>query len=228
MDKDNRKNIYKPEINYSYISLMSKKLRIGIVGGGKAGTLKAKHFIRNGCYVEVLSKNFDEEIIKLAKCPSANLTLVNTEFSIEFLYDKHLVINAVHDKIIRNHIKEYCDVNYKIYIDASDFTNGMGVVPVQRNIQNVAFALNTKYGNPKGAVFLSNKIEELLNDYNDFIEFISVLRNKSKVIPEYKDDIITFVTREEFKKAFDEGKSEEELRLNFPQNIVDYLLSRAN
>lgn len=56
MDRNNRENIYDEGIEYSYISLISKKLRVGIVGGGKAGTIKARHFVRNKCCVEVISK----------------------------------------------------------------------------------------------------------------------------------------------------------------------------
>ena len=37
----------------SYISLISSKLRVGIIGGGKAGAIKTKHFVNRKCYVEV-------------------------------------------------------------------------------------------------------------------------------------------------------------------------------
>ena len=57
MEEDNRKDIYNEGIDYSYISLISKKLRVGIIGGGKAGFIKIKHFIKNKCYVEVLSNS---------------------------------------------------------------------------------------------------------------------------------------------------------------------------
>lgn len=224
MDQDNREDIHKQGIDYSYISLISKKLRVGIIGGGKAGTIKAKHFVRNQCYVEVLSKAFDKEIIELSKCLKGNIKLINDEFEYTFLYDKHLIIIAVDDDLLRNNIKKYCDENYKIYIDSSDFKEGMGVVPVQRSTDNVTFALNTQYGNPKGAVLLSKKVENLLKEYDGFIKFISKIRSRAKNMREYKADIIDFVAQEEFKKAFDEGKSEEELRIKFPKGIVDNLL----
>lgn len=224
MDKDNRKDIFEQGIDYSYISLISRKLRIGIVGGGKAGEIKAKHFVKNECYVEVLSKTFSKGIIELEKCSQKFLKLTNKEFNQKFMYDKHLIIIAVDDESLKNEVKKYCNENYKIYIDSTDFSQGMGVIPVQRSTKNVTFALNTQYGNPKGTVLLSNKVENLISEYDNFIEFIGKIRTRAKVIKEYKDDIIEFVARDEFKKVFDEGKSEVELRLNFPKEIVDYLL----
>ena len=67
MYEDNRKDIYDEGIDYSYISLISSKLRVGIIGGGKAGAIKTKHFVNNKCYVEVLSHTFSEEIIEISK-----------------------------------------------------------------------------------------------------------------------------------------------------------------
>lgn len=224
MDKDSREDIYNEEIDYSYISLISKKLRVGIIGGGKAGTIKAKHFVNNKCYVEVLSKTFDKEIIELSKIFTNRLKLIDEEFSYEFLRNKHVIISAIDDETLRSKVKEYCEENYKIYIDSSNFTGGMGVVPIQRSTSNITFALNTKYGNPKGAILVCNKVKDILEEYDEFIEYTAIIRNKSKKIPEYKKQIISLIGNDDFKKSFDEGKSENLLRCNFPKEIVDYLL----
>ena len=224
MDKDNRKDIYDEGIEYSYVSLISKKVRVGIIGGGKAGTIKTKHFVNNKCYVEVLSKEFDEEIIKLANSFKESLNLINEEFSYGFLSDKHLIVIAVDDEALRRKIRDYCEENYKIYIDSSNFKDGMGVVPIQRKTENITFALNTKQGNPKGAIILASKMKNIIEEYDDFIKFIGIIRNKAKKIPEYKNDIIELTSNENFKKLFDEGKGENVLRERFPKEIVDYLL----
>lgn len=224
MDKDNRKDIYGEGIEYSYVSLISKKVRVGIIGGGKAGTIKTKHFANNKCYVEVLSKEFDEEIIKLANSFKGSLNLINEEFSYDFLSDKHLIVIAVDDEILKRKIRDYCEENYKIYIDSSNFKDGMGVVPIQRKTENITFALNTKQGNPKGAIIIASKVKNIIEEYDDFIKFIGVIRNKAKRFPEYKNDIIELISNENFKKFFDEGKGETVLRERFPKDIVDYLL----
>lgn len=226
MDEDSRKDICNEEIDYSYIALISKKLRVGIIGGGKAGAIKARHFVKNKCYVEILSKTFNEEIIELSKNEHERLKLINSEFSYEFLRDKHLIIIALGDEFLKNKVKNYCDENYKLYIDSSRFIDGMGSVPIQKNTENITFALNTKYGNPKGTVLLSDKVKNLLEKYDDFISFTGKIRNKVRELPAYKNDIITFVNGEDFIKSFDEGKGEKLLRTNFPKEIVDYLFER--
>jgi precorrin-2 dehydrogenase/sirohydrochlorin ferrochelatase len=224
MGEDNREDIYNEGIDYSYISLISKKLRVGIIGGGKAGAIKTKHFVKNKCYVEVLSKAFDEEIIELSKVFAERLKLINESFSYEFLSDKHLIIISLDDVTLKDMIRKYCEENYKIYIDSSDFSNGMGVVPVQRSTENVTFALNTKYGNPKGAILVSNKVKSIIEEYDEFIKYIGIIRNRAKSFPKYKRQITSFIGNDNFKKSFDEGKSEFLLRCNFPKEIIDYLL----
>ncbi|MCE5221224.1 MAG: NAD(P)-dependent oxidoreductase [Clostridium sp.] len=224
MYEDNRKDICNEGIDYSYISLISSKLRVGIIGGGKAGSIKTKHFVNNKCYVEVLSHTFSEEIIELSKTSMERLKLINEEFSYEFLSDKHLIIIALDDDILKDKVKKYCDENYKIYIDSSNFIDGMGVIPIQRNTENISFALNTKYGNPKGAVLVSNKVKNILEEYDNFIGFIGKIRTRAKEFPRYKNEILKFIVTDDFKKFFDENKSESALRINFSKEIVDYLL----
>lgn len=224
MDEDNRKNFYDGEIDYSYIALISKKTRVGIIGGGKAGVIKTKHFIKNKCYVEVLAKNFDVKLIELAEINPERLKLINDEFSNEFLMDKHIIIIALDDETLKNKIKKYCDENYKLYIDSSNFKDGMGVVPVERSTKNITFALNTKYGNPKGSVLLSEKVKKLLLDYDDFVEFTWKIRDKSKKLPKRKSRIVEFINSDDFKESFDKGEAEDSLRMNFENEIVDYIL----
>lgn len=224
MDEDNRKDICDEEIDYSYISLISKKLRVGIIGGGKAGAIKTKHFVNNKCYVEVLSNAFEEEIIELSNVFKDRVSLRNEELSFQFLRDKHIIIIALEDETIKGEVKSYCEENYKIYIDSSNFTDGMGVVPIQKSTKNITFALNTNFGNPKGAVLVSNKVKNLLEEYDEFMKYVGIIRNRAKTLPKYKKEIISFINNEEFKKYFDEGESESLLKDNFPKEIVDYLL----
>lgn len=225
MDRNNRENIYDEGIEYSYISLISKKLRVGIVGGGKAGTIKARHFVRNKCCVELISKTFDEELIELSKVFPERLKLIDEDLSYEFLRDKHLIIIALDDENLKTMAKKYCEESYKIYIDSSDFISGMGVVPIQRSTENAVFALNTKYGNPKGAVLLSNKVENTIKEYDEFIRYIGLIRNKAKSFPELKIQITSFIGNDEFKKSFDKGEAEKALRSRFSKEIVDYLIN---
>lgn len=224
MFENNREDISSEEIRYSYISFISNKLRVGIVGGGKAGTIKARHFINDNAYIEVLSKTFTEDLIKLSKDYIKQLKLINEEFNCDFLKDKHLIIIAIEDKTQIDKIKKYCEENFKIYIDSSDFMGGMGVIPIERDTKNISFALNTKQGNPKGAVLVAEKVKNLLEEYDDFLGFMGKIRTRAKKYPEYKNEILSFIGNEDFKILFDQGKAEKELRNNFPKEIIDYLL----
>ena len=90
MFKDNKEHIYDEEIEYSFISLLSNKINIGVIGGGRAGFIKIKHFLKTGCYVEVISKDFCEEVISLCEEFKGRLILIKSEFNYEFLENKLL------------------------------------------------------------------------------------------------------------------------------------------
>lgn len=225
MHQDIGENICNEKIDYSYISLLSHKTRIGIIGGGEAGLIKARHFLNAKCYVEVIAKSFNDELIELSKNSNGKLIVQNKEFYLEFLKDKHIVIIAVRDKILTDTIKKFCDENSKIYIDSSNFKDGMAIVPVQRNTDNMTFALNTNKGNPKGAVMMINKVKKIADEYDEFIGFMGTIREKAKAYPELKKEILDFISNDDFKKAFDKGESEKLLQHRFSREIAEKLLS---
>ncbi len=224
MFKDNKEHIYDEEIDYSFISLLSNKINIGVIGGGRAGFIKIKHFLKTGCYVEVISKDFCEEVISLCEEFKGRLILIKSQFNYEFLENKHLVLITTDDREINDDIKRYCDRNYKIYIESSSFKNGMGVIPVQRNLKNITFALNTNGGNPKGSVMLANKVQDLLEDYDDFIALTTKIRNKAIKISKYKKEIINFISCDDFKFFYDNHKEELVLKLYFEEEILNKLI----
>ena len=221
MQENNRKNIQN-EIEYSFISLFSEKLRIGVIGAGKAGTIKIRHFVRNKCYVEVLSKEFSKDILELSE-NNDNLILISRDFDYDFLKDKHIVIIALDDSRIKEKIKKYCDNSYKIYIDSTDFKKGMAVVPAERNSRMVNIAVNTIGGNPKGSVWVAEKLSRVIMEYDDYIEFTTQIRNKLKDIPEYKNEIISFVFTEEFRESFKKGKGIDSIKDRFPEEVINKL-----
>ncbi len=223
MHRNIRKDIQSEVADYSFISFFSRKLRIGIIGGGKAGSIKARHFVNNKCYVEILSKKFSREIEELSKT-NDNLVLIDKDFYCDFLKDKHVIIIALNDVKIKKDIVKYCKENYKIYIDCTEFSEGMAVVPVERNSKNINIALNTKRGNPRGAVWAADNIKEILADYDEYIDFTTKIRNKAKSIPEHKKEIIEFLFSDEFKKEFDMGKGIESIKSRFSKEIVDGLI----
>ena len=227
MHRNNRKDIQDEvleEIDYAYISLISQKIRIGVIGGGKGGQIKTRHFVNNKCRVYVLAKNFSDELIELSKENSEYLTLMDEEFNIEFLKDKHIVVIASSDRELNNLIRKYCEENYKIYIDATDFIKGMGVIPAERSSRTMNFALNTKKGNPKGAVLMCNKIKNYISAYDDFIELTGRIRNNAKEFEEYKKDILSYIYSSEFEESYKQGTYEDALKKRYSSEIAEQLL----
>lgn len=227
MHRNNRKDIQDEaleEIDYTYISLISQKIRIGVIGGGKGGQIKTRHFVNNKCRVDVLAKNFSDELIELSKENSEYLTLIDEEFSIEFLKDKHILVIASSDRELNNLIRKYCEENYKIYIDATDFTKGMGVIPAERSSRTMNFALNTKKGNPKGAVLMCNKIKNYISAYDDFIELTGRIRNNAKEYEKYKKDILSYIYSSEFEESYKQGIYEDALKKRYSSEIAEQLL----
>lgn len=227
MHRNNRKDIQDEvleEIDYAYISLISQKIRIGVIGGGKGGQIKTRHFVNNKCRVYVLAKNFSDELIELSKENSEYLTLIDEEFNIEFLKDKHIVVIASSDRELNNLIRKYCEENYKIYIDATDFIKGMGVIPAERSSRTMNFALNTKKGNPKGAVLMCNKIKNYISAYDDFIELTGRIRNNAKEFEEYKKDILSYIYSSEFEESYKQGTYEDALKKRYSSEIAEQLL----
>lgn len=227
MSKDTGENIQsrqieyngKDSVEYAYIALMSKKLRVGIVGGGKASLIKAKNFVSKGCYVEILSKSFLNELVELE---NEKVVLNRLKYSKSFIYNKHIIILALDDDDLRAEISRDCEECFKVFIDCTDFKEGMAVIPVQREVSNISFALNTKSGNPKGAVLAINAAMETLKEYDEFIKYTGTIRNKAKKL-DNKKEIIGFIGSDDFKFIFDKNKSELALKLFFGENILEEL-----
>lgn len=204
MSEGNKENISNGDLELSMISLFSKKLRIGVIGLGRGGYIKAKHFLQEGSYVEVISKEYNEFYSKLN---NFNFKFILGEYSKEFIKDKHIIIIAIDDKEIIENIKKDCSDEYKIYIDSTNFKEGMGAIPSQRKGKNFVFGINTKEGNPKGTVFLANKVTEYLLEYDDFIGYTTFLRNNVKNNIETKKEIIDFINTEDFLFFYKKNKS---------------------
>lgn len=196
------------KIDYAFLSLISHKINIGIIGAGRAGIIKAKHFLKLNCRVSVISKdNYDKnkDIKALEKYDKFHIECC--EYTRDFILDKHLIIIAVDNLESRYIIKKHCEELYKIYIDCMNFKEGMAQVPVQRETESLNIGVSTKGGNPKGAVFIAEKIKEDINTYDGYIEYTTELRNKFKLKREVKDDALRFIFSDDFYFFYENGKA---------------------
>lgn len=192
MFEDIKEDIFVKDQEYSMISLFSNKINVGVIGFGKGALIKAKHFISLGSNVLAIAKD---------------------EYSLAFIRDKHIILIAVDDDKLRTKIKEDCEKHFKIYIDCSNFRDGMGVVPSQRESKNIVFAVNTRNGNPKGSVFLGDILINELIKYDDYIEFTTSIRNKIKNRYDIKKEVLDFIFSEDFQFFFKKGRGIDILKI---------------
>ena len=216
MFKDIRKDILKENIDYTYLSLISKKTNVGIIGGGKVGYIKAKNFLSKNCNVEVLSLDFIKDFTELN-----NIKLIKNSYYKDFIKNKHIIVIATNNSILNQEIKKDCEEAYKIYIYVEDYIESMAIAPVQRNLNNISFAINTNGGNPRGALMIAKKVEEVLQEYDDFIRYSSLIRKSAKKINESKNDIINFVCSEDFKYIYEKNKDKIVLEMFFGKEVLN-------
>ena len=216
MCKDIREDILKEDIDYTYLSLISKKTNVGVIGGGRVGYIKAKNFLSKNCNVEVLSLEFIREFEELD-----NIKLIKNSYYKDFINNKHIIVIATNNNELNERIKDDCDKAYKIYIYVEDYLVSMAIAPVQRSLNNISFAVNTNYGNPKGALMIAEKTIEVLKEYDEFIGFLSVVRKSAKAITENKSDIINFVCSEDFKYIYEKKKDKVVLEMFFGKEVLN-------
>lgn len=212
MSGDFNEDIYE-KLVYMPITLFSESLRVGIIGGGRGAYIKAKSLSRNLVNVEVLSKEFISDFKNIP------IKQVKEIYNKKFIKDKHIVIIAISDEETINRIINDCKSLSKIYINSSNYKKGMGVIPVKRESKNMSISINTKIGNPKGAVMVADKLEGILKEYDDFIDFTGNIRNKLNIDQGLKLQILSFINNEDFKYIFDKGKGKIVLDLFYKENI---------
>lgn len=211
MSKDIKEDLYERELKYFKLSLISKKTNVCIIGSGRGGLIKAKHFLESGCNVTIVTiDGFDTNGYEKAH-------IIRESYKLKFIIDKHIVIIAVSDKKLRDEIKFNCEDSHKIYIDSTNFKEGMAVVPVEGETKSTIFSINTKGGNPKAAVFLSKKIKSELSKYDDYINFTTNIRNSLKKHPSIKDEVLKFIFTEDFLYFFNKGKAHYILKIFYSE-----------
>ncbi|WP_125153199.1 NAD(P)-dependent oxidoreductase [Clostridium rectalis] len=195
MPGNNKENILCNRLEYTFLSLISNKVNVLIVGGGRAGFIKAKTLTKKGCNITVLAKDFCDEFKKIST--ANNIKLINGEYKREYIINNHIIIIAVNDSFLNKKIKEHCIELFKLYLDCSNFKEGLVVLPCQRETENINFAINTKGGNPKTSRYLAEKIKIDLKKYDEFVEYNCYIRH---IVKEYKnkDEIMNFISSEDF------------------------------
>jgi Siroheme synthase (precorrin-2 oxidase/ferrochelatase domain) len=215
--ENNTKDILCSGVEHIMLSLISEKIDVLIVGGGKAALTKIRTFADRGCKVSIVSKEFLEEFEELKKYK--NISFIDDEYNKKYIQDKHLVIIATNCEKVNKAIRVDCKELYKLFIDCSDPKEGTCITPCQRNTKNIFFGLHTKSVSPKTSVYLANKIKNKLVEYDEFISFSSSIRNRIKDWDK-KQEIMNFICSDDFYFFYEKKKEEPILKMFYPMAIL--------
>lgn len=216
MSQNSKEDFSRGSLGILMMSFFSRELRVGIIGAGRAGYIKARRFAGDGCYTEVL---YRERLNLFENIKCSNLRLIEGSYEKSFIEDKHLIVIAVDDYDCACRIERDCKEAYKIYINCTDAESSMGSIPAKSEMNNFTIGITSKGGNPKGSVFLAKKASESLKEYDDFIGFTTYIRNNVKKTPEIKKVVTDFIATDDFYEFYKKGKAELVLRMFFKEQL---------
>lgn len=218
MPEDFGKDISSSELDFMMISLIARKIKVLIVGGGKAGFVKAKAFSSRGCRVQVLSKTFIDDFNDLKYADK--ITRIKDQYRQSYIADHHIIVAATDDRRLNQLVKTHCEADSKLYLTCDDFTNGLFVVPVQRQTRRTQLAVHTRGGSPNTSVFLAKAMEKKIRNYDEFVNYVCELRKKLKHTP-YKQEIMDFVNTDDFYECYALGVHTHVLKMFYGGDMIE-------
>ncbi len=203
--------------NSVFISLNGINTKVLILGGGNGALIKARTLLENGFIVHCLSKQFTSKFKDL-ECSYPNLKLIYQPFTYELIDEYHLIVICTNDDRFNNSIRSMCNSKNKIFIDTTKPEDSKAILCATRKSKNIALGLRIKGKNPKASVFLCNKGREYLKEFDNYVEFITHIRNRVTNLNN-KNEILNFVCSEDFLFFFNKNCHGEVLELFYPELI---------
>jgi precorrin-2 dehydrogenase/sirohydrochlorin ferrochelatase len=214
LHRNAEENINSKELDYTFLSLISEKIKVLIVGGGRAGFIKAKSFSSSSCNVWIVSKEFCDDFNQLRHL--SNVNMICSLYNTEYLLDKHIIVAATGDEETDKQVASDCEKYAKLYLFCSDYRKGNLIKPLQRETKSIIFSLHSKSGNPNASLFSASLTEENLAEYDDFITYINSLRYKLKN-NSCKNEIMKFVSTRDFHFFYKNNAADMVLDLFYPE-----------
>ncbi|MBE6066848.1 MAG: NAD(P)-dependent oxidoreductase [Clostridium lundense] len=214
----NREDILPGGINDMFLSIVSCKINVLIVGGGRAGFIKAKTLTERGCNVTVVSPELSSYFKTLEEYN--NIKFIKDTYKREYIRDKHLIVIAVPEEFAIE-VKKHCEEEFKLYIASYSFREGIAVLPYQRSTKNMSFALKSIKVSPKTTRFIGQKLEKTLKEYDDFMEYSCRLREKLKRY-ENREEILSFISSDDFYFSYTKNKQDLILKMFFGDDFNEY------
>lgn len=198
------------------INIISSKFHVKVIGGGKAAFIKVKGLLEKGCYVHILSKKFSKEILDIN---NENLKIEEGTYYKEFIKDAHLIIIAIDEDSLAYEICKDCDEEYKLYLNATNYKDGMVSIPYSRCYENLGFSISSKLGSPRITRAIGEEVSSIIKENDMYSIKVAKIREKAKK-EELKSEIIKVISSNEFKKAFLEEREYEYLSNVFGEKIA--------
>jgi precorrin-2 dehydrogenase / sirohydrochlorin ferrochelatase len=195
--------------DFTFLSINSKKVKVLVIGGGKAALIKAKSFLRKGFVVHCIAPNFNEEFLQLNY---ETLKLIVEEFKDEIVKSYHIVVICTNKEELNRHIRVLCDEEYKVYIDATMPEESMATLCAMTSTKEVSVGVRIKGKSPKTSQFLANKVKQYLMQYDDYVFFATHVRNNIGDFHK-KSEVLEFISSEDFLFFFEKHYGEEILNL---------------
>lgn len=203
MSGHNRKNILCGGVGEtSFLAIDSSKLKVTIIGGGRAGFIKARTFLKRGAAVKVVSRDFHEGFSEFIA--NERLELVCREYDVEFIQKCHLVIIATDDCKLNETVMKDCDECCKMYINCAQPEKGMGAIAAVRETKSMTMCLTCKDKSPRTSVFLLEKMKKELEAYDEYVNYATALREKN-IYNESKNSMMEFVSSDDFYFFYTKG-----------------------
>ncbi len=200
-----------------FISLNGMNTKVLILGGGNGALIKTKTLLDNGFIVHCIAKEFNGKFKELDNI-YPNLELLYKSFTNELLDNYHLIIICTNDEKFNENIRSICNSKNKIFIDTTIPENSKAILCATRRSENIALGLRIKGKNPKASVFLCNKGKEYFKKFDNYIEFITHIRNNVTGLNN-KNEILNFICSEDFFLFFNKGYPVQILELFYPSLI---------
>ena len=192
-------------IGFISLSLISEGIDVLVVGGGRAGYIKASSFIDRGAAVTLISEKLDGDFDRFT---GNNLFLHEKKrYAGGEMDSYHLVVIAVDDQEAAEEIRRECRDKHKVFIDCTDFKKGNASMPSARTTSSMHLSIQTRGGNPATSRFMADLMKDKLEGYDQYVEFSTAVRYRLKKNP-LKKEIMDFISTEDFIYMFQKELSQ--------------------
>lgn len=203
-----------------FLSLQGEGTRILVLGGGDSAFIKIKTLINHNFTVDCMSQEFSSKLIDLSKV-SKKLALKSFDFKEELIENYHLVVLCTNDEGFNTYVRSLCRDKMKLYVDTTRPEESQGILCATRSSKNVALGVRIRDKNPTAAVYLCSKGVKLYEELDDYVEYITTIRNKiqDRVL---RKKVGSYLCSDEFLKIYKSGAYKEILLKAYPE-LMDLL-----